>query len=79
LKENDVLMEWLLQDLFKIGKHPHPHSRQVINFKNIYKPCFYFNIPKYMENINNILSVSDPYPTSGASKHLHENMLMFSS
>ncbi|XP_063621128.1 proteasome-associated protein ECM29 homolog [Cydia splendana] len=28
LKENDELLEWLLQELFKIGKHPHPHSRQ---------------------------------------------------
>ncbi|KAL0840590.1 hypothetical protein ABMA28_015796 [Loxostege sticticalis] len=28
LKENDVLLEWLLQELFKIGRHPHPHSRQ---------------------------------------------------
>ncbi|XP_075970288.1 proteasome-associated protein ECM29 homolog [Anticarsia gemmatalis] len=28
LKENDVLLEWLLGELFKIGRHPHPHSRQ---------------------------------------------------
>ncbi|CAH0699772.1 unnamed protein product [Spodoptera exigua] len=28
LKENDELLEWLLQELFKIGRHPHPHSRQ---------------------------------------------------
>ncbi|XP_013177902.1 PREDICTED: proteasome-associated protein ECM29 homolog isoform X1 [Papilio xuthus] len=28
LKENDELLQWLLQELFKIGKHPHPHSRQ---------------------------------------------------
>ncbi|KAG6456419.1 hypothetical protein O3G_MSEX009728 [Manduca sexta] len=28
LKENDELLEWLLGELFKIGKHPHPHSRQ---------------------------------------------------
>ncbi|XP_068630379.1 proteasome-associated protein ECM29 homolog [Battus philenor] len=28
LKENDVLLQWLLQELLKIGKHPHPHSRQ---------------------------------------------------
>ncbi|CAG5035645.1 unnamed protein product [Parnassius apollo] len=28
LQENDTLLEWLLQELFKIGKHPHPHSRQ---------------------------------------------------
>ncbi|KAL4708413.1 hypothetical protein ACJJTC_019649, partial [Scirpophaga incertulas] len=28
LKENDELLEWLLQELFEIGKHPHPHSRQ---------------------------------------------------
>lgn len=29
LKENDELLEWLLKELFKIGRHPHPHSRQV--------------------------------------------------
>lgn len=29
LKENDQLLEWLLKELFKIGRHPHPHSRQV--------------------------------------------------
>lgn len=29
LKENDVLLEWLIKELFKTGKHPHPHSRQV--------------------------------------------------
>lgn len=29
LKENDELLKWLLLELFKIGKHPHPHSRQV--------------------------------------------------
>ncbi|XP_053602483.1 proteasome adapter and scaffold protein ECM29 isoform X2 [Plodia interpunctella] len=28
LKENDDLLEWVLHELFKIGKHPHPHSRQ---------------------------------------------------
>lgn len=28
LKENDELLKWLLLELFKIGKHPHPHSRQ---------------------------------------------------
>ncbi|XP_060801096.1 proteasome-associated protein ECM29 homolog [Amyelois transitella] len=28
LKENDELLEWLLHQLFKIGQHPHPHSRQ---------------------------------------------------
>ncbi|KAF9798599.1 hypothetical protein SFRURICE_008332 [Spodoptera frugiperda] len=28
LKENDELLEWLLKELFKIGRHPHPHSRQ---------------------------------------------------
>nr|XP_049703179.1 proteasome adapter and scaffold protein ECM29 [Helicoverpa armigera] len=28
LKENDQLLEWLLHELFKIGRHPHPHSRQ---------------------------------------------------
>ncbi|KAI8428500.1 hypothetical protein MSG28_007292 [Choristoneura fumiferana] len=28
LKENDELLDWLLQELFKIGRHPHPHSRQ---------------------------------------------------
>ncbi|RVE49284.1 hypothetical protein evm_006078 [Chilo suppressalis] len=28
LKENDNLLEWLLEELFKIGRHPHPHSRQ---------------------------------------------------
>ncbi|XP_052738355.1 proteasome-associated protein ECM29 homolog [Bicyclus anynana] len=28
LKENDDLLKWLLLELFKIGKHPHPHSRQ---------------------------------------------------
>ncbi|XP_026729465.1 proteasome-associated protein ECM29 homolog [Trichoplusia ni] len=28
LKENDELLEWLLHELFKIGRHPHPHSRQ---------------------------------------------------
>ncbi|XP_039748644.1 proteasome-associated protein ECM29 homolog [Pararge aegeria] len=27
-KENDDLLKWLLLELFKIGKHPHPHSRQ---------------------------------------------------
>lgn len=29
-KENDELLKWLLLELFKMGKHPHPHSRQVI-------------------------------------------------
>ncbi|XP_072940517.1 proteasome adapter and scaffold protein ECM29 [Epargyreus clarus] len=28
LKENDELLEGLLNELFKIGRHPHPHSRQ---------------------------------------------------
>ncbi|XP_032510836.2 proteasome adapter and scaffold protein ECM29 [Danaus plexippus] len=28
LKENDEILKWLLLELFKIGKHPHPHSRQ---------------------------------------------------
>ncbi|CAH2075093.1 unnamed protein product, partial [Iphiclides podalirius] len=28
LQENDKLLQWLLEELFKIGKHPHPHSRQ---------------------------------------------------
>ncbi|CAH0749868.1 unnamed protein product [Diatraea saccharalis] len=28
LKENDKLLEWLLEELVKIGRHPHPHSRQ---------------------------------------------------
>ncbi|CAK1553468.1 unnamed protein product [Leptosia nina] len=28
LKENDELLEWLLRELFKMGRHPHPHSRQ---------------------------------------------------
>ncbi|XP_041976007.1 proteasome-associated protein ECM29 homolog [Aricia agestis] len=28
LKENDELLQWLLEQLLQIGKHPHPHSRQ---------------------------------------------------
>ncbi|XP_049865676.1 proteasome adapter and scaffold protein ECM29 [Pectinophora gossypiella] len=28
LKENDELLDFLLTNLFKIGKNPHPHSRQ---------------------------------------------------
>ncbi|CAH2107601.1 unnamed protein product [Euphydryas editha] len=28
LKENDDLLKWLLLELFKIGRQPHPHSRQ---------------------------------------------------
>lgn len=29
LKQNDEILEWLLQQLFTLSRHPHPHSRQV--------------------------------------------------
>ena len=45
LKENNELLKWLLLELFKIGKHPHPHSRQVslLLFLNTIKNFIYLS------------------------------------
>lgn len=45
LKENNELLKWLLLELFKIGKHPHPHSRQVslLLFLNTIKNSIYLS------------------------------------
>ncbi|CAH0727922.1 unnamed protein product, partial [Brenthis ino] len=51
LKQNDELLKWLLLELFKMGKHPHPHSRQATS---IWLLALLKNCPE-REPINNSL------------------------
>ncbi|CAB3243794.1 unnamed protein product [Arctia plantaginis] len=41
LKQNDEILEWLLQQLFTLSRHPHPHSRQATSiwFLALLKNC----------------------------------------
>ncbi|XP_037874946.1 proteasome adapter and scaffold protein ECM29 isoform X1 [Bombyx mori] len=58
LKENDELLEWLLEELFKIAKHPHPHSRQATS---IWLLALLKNCPERFPIKNKVQELQDAF------------------
>ncbi|XP_045493111.1 proteasome adapter and scaffold protein ECM29 [Colias croceus] len=58
LKENDELLSWLLQELFKIGRHPHPHSRQATS---IWLLALLKNCPERLPIKNSLPKLQDVF------------------
>ncbi|VVC92327.1 unnamed protein product [Leptidea sinapis] len=77
LAENDELLRWLLKELFTIGRHPHPHSRQATSIwlLALLKNCperepIRSSLPKLQEVFMDYLSENSDIVQDVASKGL---------
>lgn len=77
LGQNDILLEWLLQELFTTAKHPHPHSRQATSiwFLALLKNCpdrepIKSKLPKLQDVFMDFLSENSDIVQDVASKGL---------